>query len=66
MTYGTPEFYSEQVADILADVDAGNPQISENILKGFELAIDDWLTYHEKQAFAYAQLRERVRKALAV
>jgi hypothetical protein len=66
MTYGTPEFYSEQFADILADVDANKPEIADNILKGLELSIEDWLTYHEKQAFAYAQLRERVRKALAV
>lgn len=71
LTYGTPEFYAEQFADILADVDLadGDDKISstaENILSGFYIALNDWFDYHEQQANAYAELRVRVREALAV
>jgi hypothetical protein len=30
------------------------------------MSVDDWFNYHEQQANAYAQLRQRVREALAV
>ena len=66
LKYGTPEFYAEGFADYLADVDADNPATIDNLMKGFYLALDDWFTYHEQQANAYAQLRERVREALAM
>lgn len=66
LTYGTPEFYEEQFSDLLADVEAGNPEIADNIVKGFFLALDSWFNYHQEQADAYDQLRERVREALAV
>ena len=71
LKYGTPEFYAEQFSDILADVDLADedakiPSTAENILSGFYIALDDWFDYHEQQADAYAQLRQRVREALAV
>jgi hypothetical protein len=66
LTYGTPEFYEEQFSDLLADVEAGNPEIADNIVKGFFLALDSWFNYHQEQADAYDQLRKRVREALAV
>jgi len=66
LTYGTPEFYAEQFADLLADVDNEDPAIAENILSGFYIALNDWFDYHEQQANAYAELRVRVREALAV
>lgn len=66
MTYGTPEFYKEQFSDILADVDSDNPAYADAIVEGFLLALDDWLNYHQAQANAYAQLRQRVREALTV
>jgi len=66
LTYGTPEFYEEQFSDLLADVEADNPEVSDNIVKGFFLALDSWFNYHQTQANAYAQLRQRVREALAV
>ena len=66
LEYGTAEFYADRFADYLADVDADNPATIDNLMKGFYLALDDWFTYHEQQANAYAQLRERVREALAV
>jgi len=66
LTYGTPEFYAEQFSDIIADVDAETPATAENILSGFYIALNDWFDYHEQQANAYAELRIRVREALAV
>jgi len=66
LTYGTPEFYAEQFSDLLADVDNEDPAIAENILSGFYIALNDWFDYHEQQANAYAELRVRVREALAV
>jgi len=66
LKYGTPEFYAEGFADYLGDVDAENPATIDNLMRGFCLAIDEWFTYHEQQADAYAQLRQRVREALAM
>ena len=66
LTYGTPEFYEEQFSDLLADVDAENPEITENIIKGFFLALESWFKYHQTQADAYAELRKRVCEALAM
>ena len=66
LEYGTPEFYAECFADFLADVDGKDPAIADNIIKGFLMSVEDWFNYHEQQANAYAQLRERVREALAM
>ena len=68
--YGTPEYYAEMFSDILADVDAGcedgtlKSPTAENIYRGFLLAINSWLDYHEKQAAAYKDLQRKVRSAL--
>jgi hypothetical protein len=66
MTYGTPEYYAEQFADFLADVDQANPKYGDAIVEGFFKAIDDWAGYHSQQVDEYNRLRERVRKALTV
>lgn len=66
MTYGTKEFYAEQFADILADVQADEPRYADAIVEGFFIAVNDWLKYHAEQVDAYTKLRERVRTALAV
>ena len=64
--YNSPENYTDLFADILADIDADDSSYGENIVKGFLFAIEDWLAYHQKQTDAYAQLRQRVREALAM
>ena len=64
--YNSPENYADLFADILADIDAEDPSYGDNIVKGFLIAIEDWLAYHQKQTDEYAQLRERVREALAM
>jgi len=66
LEYGTPEFYAECFADFLADVDHADPGTVDNIIKGFLMSVEDWFNYHEQQANAYAQLRQRVREALAM
>ncbi len=66
LEYGTPEFYAECFSDFLADVDHADPGTVDNIIKGFLMSVEDWFNYHEQQANAYAQLRERVREALAM
>jgi hypothetical protein len=64
--YGTEESYAEMFSDLLADVDSEDPETCENLIKGFYRAIDSWFDYHDAQARAYAELRKRVREALAV
>jgi len=66
LTYGSPEFYADQFSDLLADVDAENPNIADNLIQGFYQALDSWFDYHNEQALAYSDLRERVRQALTV
>jgi len=63
--YGTAEYYAEMFSDILADVNADYaPSSSDNIYKGFLLAINSWLEYHQEQTQAYISLRDKVRTAL--
>ena len=66
LKYGTPEFYAECFADFLGDVEGEDPATTDSIIKGFLVSVDEWFTYHEQQANAYAQLRQRVREALAM
>lgn len=46
---GTVQFYAEQFADIIADIQHTSPEVSDNLISGFKLAIDDWRQYHVKQ-----------------
>jgi hypothetical protein len=66
LKYGTVEFYAEVFGDCLADVDAKDLEVTNNIIEGFYLAIDQWFEYHDEQARAYADIRKRVRQALTV
>jgi hypothetical protein len=66
LTYGTVEFYAEQFAEILADVDASEPMYGDAIVEGFILAIDNWRNYHAKQVDEYDRVEQRVRQALTV
>jgi hypothetical protein len=66
MKYGTPEHYKEQFMDFVADAQADQPEYGEAIIKGFLLALEDWMQYHTQQATHYGNLQERVRSALGV
>lgn len=61
--YGTAEFYRLQFGDILADVGTGKPQRDYDtavaIMEGFELALIDWMKYHEDAAKSYRDLHGR-------
>lgn len=65
-TYGTPEFYADMFSDCLADADGKDPKYGDNLVKGFLLALDDWLNYHKEQVDEYERIKQRVRQALAM
>ena len=63
--YGSVEFYAEHFGDILADVAAystpeENEKAVKNILRGFQVAIQDWLDYHSAAVVSYSQLRDEL------
>jgi len=47
--FGTPGYYAEQFADIIADIQHDTPERNENLVAGFKLAIADWRKYHADQ-----------------
>ena len=47
--YGTPQYYAEMFADIIADVQHDQLDFSDNLIEGFKLAIKDWRKYHVNQ-----------------
>ena len=47
--YGTKEYYAEMFADFIADIQHDSPDISDSLVAGFLLALDDWRQYHVKQ-----------------
>ena len=64
-TYGTKEYYAEHFSDILSDVgchdtpDANRPNVVA-IIRGFQLAIESWLAYHESAVTSYKELRDGI------
>ena len=66
LEYGTADYYAEGFSDYLADVQADHPETAQNLIEGFYRALDSWFEYHDEQARAYADLRKRVRQALAM
>ena len=63
--YGTKEFYAEHFSDILSDVGNGNSPDANRpnvvaIIRGFQLAIESWLAYHESAVTSYKELRDGV------
>ena len=61
--YGTADTYRQLFADILADVASGEPKRDSDtavaIMEGFELAIIDWMKYHEEAIKSYRDLHGR-------
>ena len=58
--YGTKEFYAEQFADLIADVQHDSPEFSDNLVSGFLLALDDWRQYHVKQILELDRVESKV------
>ena len=61
--YGTPEFYATLFSDIMADVGSGikerDAETALAMMQGFELAISQWMTYHDECIKSYQQLHAR-------
>tara|TARA_R110002049_G_scaffold274026_2_gene451971 strand:+ start:246 stop:437 length:192 start_codon:yes stop_codon:yes gene_type:complete len=49
IVFGTPEYYAEQFADIIADIQHDAPERTDNVVAGFKLAVADWRKYHVDQ-----------------
>ena len=58
--YGTVNFYAQQFADIIADIQHDNPDFGDNLIAGFKLAIDDWRKYHVNQILELDRLDEKL------
>jgi len=59
--YGSAEYYAEYFADVLGDAN-DDPEIAFQLLKGFRLAIDDWLAWHVKCSQNYDQMLQHFLK----
>ena len=60
-SYGSPEYYQELFADILADVGTydeieRNRLTMSNVMEGFKQAIQEWMVYHDTSARSYREL----------
>lgn len=58
--YGTVPFYAELFADIIADIQYTSPEVSDNLISGFKLAIDDWRKYHVNQILELDRVEEKL------
>jgi hypothetical protein len=58
--YGSVEFYAEQFADFLADVQANDPSYGDNIVAGFRLALSDWKDYYQKQTVECERILKKI------
>ena len=58
--YGTKEFYAEQFADLIADVQHDSPEFSDNLVAGFLLALDGWRQYHANQILELDRVESKV------
>ena len=58
--YGTTQFYAEQFADFLADVQADEPNIGDNLVAAFKLALSDWKDYYQKQTAECERLLKKI------
>ena len=58
--YGSVEFYAEQFADFLADIQADEPHYGDNLVAGFKLALADWKDYYQKQTAECARLLKKI------
>ena len=55
--FGTPEFYKNLFADILADAQCEEPEIGDNLIAGFKMAIDDWRQYHSGMVVEFDRIK---------
>ena len=58
--YGTKEYYAEMFADFIADIQHDSPEISDSLVAGFLLALNDWRQYHVKQILELDRVESQV------
>ncbi len=58
--YGTKEYYAKMFADFIADIQHDSPEVSDNLVAGFLLAIDDWRKYHVNQILELDRVEAKV------
>ena len=47
--YGSVAYYKEMFADFIADIQHDTPQVSDNLVEAFKLAITEWRDYYAGQ-----------------
>ena len=47
--YGTVEYYKEMLADFIADIQHDGPELGDNLVEAFKLAIAEWREYYAGQ-----------------
>ena len=61
--YNEAQWFAVQFADILEAAATGDAlkdkEVAENLMEGFEIAINDWLCYHEDACKSYRELHAR-------
>ena len=62
--YNSVENYANLFADILCDVQADEPEIGDNIIEGFKLAVVQMRLYHKHQAEEYKRLSEIINEEI--
>ena len=58
--YGTVGYFADMIADLIADTQHDNPQIGDNLVAGFKLAIDEWRKYHADQVIELDRIKEKL------
>lgn len=58
--YNSVGNYADLFADILCDVQANQPDIGDNIIEGFKLAIVQMKLYHKQQLEEYERIEKEV------
>ena len=58
--YGTVAYYAKQFADFIADVQHDSPDVSDNLIAGFKLAIDDLRQYHVNQILELDRVEKKL------
>jgi hypothetical protein len=56
----TTEYFAEMFADFVAEIQYDSPEVSDMLVSGFKLAIDDWRKYHVNQILELDRVEEQL------
>lgn len=56
----TTKYFAEMFADFVAEIQYDSPEVSDNLVSGFKLAIDDWRKYHVNQILELDRVEEQL------